>query len=302
MPQKAKENTDKAKEYTCFHCGKSYTIQKGNFPKVRSPLYVNNNGYLPWCKNCVVEQYNEYEQKYGVDEALRRACMKYDLYFSPLVVRAAQPANGNATNSKILAYISKSHLNQVTGVCYDDTSLEDENSVSGIPKEEMNARREAGISDVSAASIERWGIGFAVEEYKALDSHYKMLTKQIENIDFVQETLIRDLCAIKVQQGRAIAAKEIDKFEKLTKLYQLTLANAKLKVSDGQTNSDSDTFGVWLSQIEKNCPADFYDQPDMYKDYFGIDGYCDRHMFRPLKNLLLNEKVQDEEFNIGEDE
>lgn len=95
---------------------------------------------------------------------------------------------------------------------------------------------------------------------------------------------------------------DIDRYDKLTQLYQKTLKTANIKLSSGVVNTDNDAYGVWLSDIEKNSPADYYKDKLLFKDFFGIKEYVERLLFRPLKNLLTGSKEMDNEYSIQDDE
>lgn len=263
-------------------------------------MYSGNEGYLPWCKHCINERFDSYDAQFGTDEAIHRMCMMLNIYWSPLVLDMVKNS-GNATSSKILAYISKTNLNQVKGTSFDDTLAEEAEPGVITSQEDFEERKQSGLTTTSDKLIEKFGTGFTDEEYKLMESHYKMLTKNLENIDFVQETLIRDLCTIKAQQSRAIMDKDTDKYVKFTTLYQSTLANAKVRSSDTQVGKD-DTFGAYLAFIETHCPADYYTDKLKYWDVLGTSEYAERHIYRPMKNWFLGSKDKDKEFYIDDEE
>lgn len=290
---------DLHKIFSCSRCSRTYKKQQTNFLASPSPLYKNNNGYIHVCRHCTDELFNHYMSVTESEfESIRRLCMKMDLYYADsIVVSAKKKATQKGWMS---AYISILNLSQQKDKTYDDTIDEEKTPIISTLND-ISTLNERGEITVSERTVKRWGLGFSPEEYEVLNSHYKMLTQQIENLDFVQETLIRDLCAIKVQQTRAMQSGDIDKYEKLTKLYQSTLSNAKLKVNSGQTDVDNDCYGAWLSDIENNCPAEYYKDKTLYRDFFGIGEYLERFIYRPLKNLLTGTKDKDKEFFIDED-
>ena len=300
MPQKAKEQTDKAKEYICFHCGKSYTIQKGNFPKVRSQLYTNNDGYLPWCKTCVVEQFEKYEKKYGSDEALRRTCMKYDLYFSPLVIRMIQSANSNVTNSKILAYISKSNLAQISGSCYDDTSVEDEQIIAQEAEAEGDDVAKDG-KKVAKKSIKIFGSGFDSEAYPYMQSHYDTLISSCgEHPDIAQQTYAKQLSIIDYQITKS-AQGDAKSVPQLANSYNTLLEKGGFNKMSG--SSEGTGLGSWLRDIEQFTPAEYYKDKKIYEDEDKLGEYINRFIVRPFANLFRAGKpVMDDEFSITDAE
>lgn len=287
-------------EFCCSVCGKKYTKQKDNFPASQSPLYFGNNRFLDICVHCLDQLTLKYEKDFGNQEdAIQRVCMKYDIYFNQSLLGASKKIS--ADRSRIRTYISRANLNQYQNKTYDTylfelendkiNSIEDINDISN----EKDARRIERL-------IKKFGLGFSEAEYLMLDEHYKMLQEQIDDEDFIQETLIRDLCNIKIQQIRSMQDKDVDKYDKLTKLYQSTLSSANLKPKSSKANGNNitDSWGSFIFDIEKYAPAEYYADKKKYKDFDGIGEYFQRFLFRPLKNLMTGSKELDKEFNINE--
>ena len=295
---KTKEKTT-TREFYCFRCGSRYTKRDGNFSKVRSDMYAGNDGHLPWCRNCITEIYDRYEAEMGTDEAIRRMCILLGIYWSPAVLKMTE--NSDATKSRIFAYLSKANLSQVKGTTYEDTLAEEAGPGAIESIEDFKALKESGEISIPQKLIEKFGTGFDEAEYTLMESHYKKLTKNLENVDFVQETLICDLCAIKAQQTRAIKDKDPDLYDKFTKLYQITLDKAKVRSSDAQIGKD-DAYGNWLSYISAHSPEDYYKDKTQYWDVLGTIEYGERHIYRPMENWLTGSKTKDKEFFIGDGE
>ena len=61
-------------------------------------------------------------------------------------------------------------------------------------------------------------------------------------------------------------------------------------------------LGMWVSDIEKYTPAEFYKDKKLFKDADDIGSYASRFIFRPLKNLLTGSKDLDKEFKLTQEE
>ena len=287
---------DKPSFYLCCSCKKHFKKLDGDFPASQSELYAGLDYHLPICKTCLDKLFMHYTEVYGNDEdkAIRRICMTFDIYYNKSLLNASRKITKD--RSRIHTYISRANLLQYKDKTYD-TTLDEENN---------NIITDEQLSDMNAKELKKlnnnrkiWGNDYSAEEYDLLNNHYSMLTKQIDSIDFVQETLIRDLCDIKIQQIRARKANDLDKYEKLIKLYQSTLSNAKLKPNNGSTIDDvNDCYGSWLNDIEQFTPAEFYKDKTKYRDFFGLKEYVERFMYRPLKNLITGSREMDDEFSI----
>lgn len=290
-------------KYRCSKCGTEYVSQNTNFASSQSILYAGNNYRIDICNNCLNDLMKYYTNLYeNEDKALKRVCLHYDLYYSEDVLKVAKVKNPSA--SLIKNYISKLNMKQhdCRGKTFDTYLDENENIISS--KEDFQEMKENGEANVSQASFARWGAGLPAEDYSALDSHYKMLLKQFpDGVNFKQDTLLKMLCQTNLQMEKVWKDGNIDKYEKLVKLYQSTLSRDEIKNDiEKVIDTETDTFGCWLSDIENYCPAEYYQDKNKYKDAFKIGEYIKRFLFRPMKNYFTGSREMDYEFAIEDDD
>lgn len=290
------------RDYFCIACGKRYKKQQGVFRAAQSPIYNGNNGYLPICNNCLSAVYEAYKQEFGGNEkkAVRRTCMKFDIYYSDSAFEASEKSS--ITTDRMSSYVSKINLKQYADKTYDITIDEEENGTIISSQEDVNKAKESG-STITQIALERWGNIFAAEEYSEAEKHYKMLKAANANIDDNQEIYIKDLTIMKILQTRALKNKNLDEYEKCTKLYQNTFKASKLNLGSeiNVENDDNAVWGKWIQQCEEVCPADLYKDKKIFEDVDGIKEYFDRFIVRPFKNFFIGSKEMDKEFSVGED-
>ena len=104
---------------------------------------------------------------------------------------------------------------------------------------------------------------------------------------------------------RARQDKDIDRYDKISKLYQNTLATANLKptASNGLDENDPNaTWGCFNRDIEKYVPSEYFKDKSVFKDADGLGDYVNRHMFRPMKNWILGTKDKDKEYSLSDEE
>lgn len=299
----AAKEAEKTKEHDgfyCTRCGKKYKAQKGNFLRVQSPLWEQNDRYLPVCMTCTDELYEHYVEILGsVQAGVRRMCLHFDIYYDVGLLEAT--VKGSRSNL-LRAYISKTYLAHVQGKTYDDTM----DIEAGIPFEKPNEFEKLSVTTkpktASQRQIEEWGSEFSPTELSELDVHYKELTKEINDDSFAKDILIRDLCTIHIQKKRALKDGDTAQYEKLTKLYQSTLTSPVLKEADEQAIGHQDVYGKWLLDIEQYSPAEYYADKNRHWDFFGIGEYFERFVTRPLKNLMLGTREMDSEYSVGDDD
>lgn len=295
------EEEDK-RQYYCSCCGKPYPKQKGNFSATYSPLYAGNNGYVTICNSCRDKNFIIFTDFFSGNEekAIDRICSIFDWYYHDMAVSATRKID--ADRSRVSTYPSKMALSQTKdkGTTYLDTIRDRESkTIDTFEKlEELKEQSEGGF--VSERTVKRWGLGYSEEEYQMLNDHYRML-KDKAGDDDVKDTLIKDLCEQFILKYRARQSNDIDKFEKLSKLYQNTLANADLKPKDNKPttlNNPDECWGNFVAIVEKYSPAEFFKDKDIFKDFNGIDEYCNRHIRRSTENLINGTNIRDDEFNV----
>jgi hypothetical protein len=295
-----KEEEDR--KYYCTCCGKPFNKQDGNFSKSTSPLYAGNNGYVHICKNCVNKNFVTFTDFFTGNEekAIDRFCQIFDWYYDEDAVAASRKITANRT--RINVYPSKMNLTQSAnrGNTYLDT-IKDRESDAINSYEQLQDVKENGNEDISERTVKRWGLGYSPAEYQMLNDHYKMLKEQINPDDPIQDAYIKDACEQHILKYR-YRDTDIDKYDKVSKLYQATLANANLKPKDNTkeliSNNPDECWGNFEKIIETKSPADYFSDKKIFEDYDHMDEYYKRFIERPTDNLRNGTNIMDEEFSI----
>lgn len=295
------------KPYKCVTCGKRYTTQANNFSYSQSPLYNGNNHYLPTCSHCIDNLVEQYTELLGSqNEAIKRICLHYDIYVSDSLLNSCKKIDAN--RSRIKNYIKQCNLQQNSGKTYDTYLKEIKSDAIETIEDLEKYKAESEASNeitISERTVKRWGLGYSETEYQMLNDHYKML-KDKAGDDDVKDALIKDLCEQHVLKYRARQDKDMDRYEKISKLYQQTLSNADLKPKDNAKNNTSlnnpdECWGNFISMVENFSPAEFFKDKNIFKDYNGIEDYCNRHIKRSTENLINGTSIRDLEYNVEGD-
>lgn len=290
----------------CCRCRRELDLNK-DFYRVYSDLYTTT-GRMPICKDCLTWTIDQYTAKYGSKrEAMKRVCMAFDVYYNDEIFDKVED-----DEAFIGMYWKRLNMTQYRRKTFD-SSLDEGVTVAGIlydkkarnlrdkilAQEEEEKRIEASINP---DDIKKWGAGFAKEDYEELNRHYALLKSANPRADGNQENYIMDCCRIKMHQLKSSREGRLDDFQKMTDLYTKTYKAGNLKsVGDGAVAEDF-TFGVTAETIEKYTPAEYYKNRELYKDFDHIGEYAERHIFRPLKNIIFGTRDKDYEFYVKDEE
>ena len=271
VPSKSAFKTEEKRptEFWCCRCPKHFTKQQGNFPSSKSAIYAANNGYLPICKTCLSELYLYYcDTLDSPIEAARRICMEFDIYFDKDII-----TNVLATSTKdvaITTYIGRVVTSSGRNKSYDDTLKEDIEEIERRNALENPEDKEAREAEILKRGREMWGIDLTVSDYEFLNNEFEDWNTSCVVDGKTRESLVKDLCVIKLQQNKALAVEDVDTYNKLSTQYQKTLTTAELtpkQVSDAERATEK-PMGVMIAMFENDRPIP---EPDPeWKDVDGI--------------------------------
>ena len=287
------------KNYKCMMCGNSWDTQKNHFSKSAHPKYQSNDGYIEICNECRDRYYKRLIDLYSGNEehAIRHMCIEFGWVYHIDALTASRQIS--VERSRISHYLAKKNLGQTAsiGITYfDSMKHEYQNRLDDVIESREQAKSES--STITASAVDRWGVGFAEADYKNLDEHYRMLKKNNPNADNNQEIFIKDLCNINMLKIHALQNGDSKEYATLVEQYAKTFKQAGLRTIEEKDNSNNETFGVTLAIISEYTPEEFYKDKQLYEDWDGLGEYYDRHICRPMQNLMFDENVRDKEFYV----
>lgn len=215
IPRSAEQFDPGKHKYKCSCCGKGFNgQQKINFQKTNSPLFQANDGFLPWCKECTDKYMILLTAFYSNNEehAIEHFCQQVDWVYDIEPLKCAREISSD--RSRISHYAAKKNLNVGGRKTYFDTlKYNYEQKQDNIIASREQAKSEN--STITASAVDRWGVGFAEQDYKNLDEHYRMLKKNNPNADNNQEIFIKDLCNINMLKIQALQSGDSKEYMKL---------------------------------------------------------------------------------------
>lgn len=270
----------------CFKCGLAYSRRKGYF-SVSYAIQHKGVGYLPICKDCVDNMYNQYLARCdnNSESAVRQMCRKLDIYWSKKLYEAVKIKT--TSRSMMTQYLAKlANGAKTVGKCYDDT-LSEEGTLwefAGFTEEpEQPAETEPAISeeellkDIPDEVIAFWGTGYTADMYTQLEQRRSYWMSKFPgdfDLDIGTEAIIRQICSLELDINRDRAAgKPIEKSVTAlnTLLGSMNLKPVQKRQEELDAGINNTPMGVWLYKYEQKRPLPDID--DSLKDVNGIKKY-----------------------------
>ena len=304
-----KKNINPKDAVKCLCCGLIYPKKSDNFPTTRSPLYAENDGYLPICKDCVAKYYLLLFDFFDKDPyaALERCCQLFDWYYNERIADSILTSTGN--KNPATGYPGRAAMSQHRnlGDTYLDTIKDRADvDIGAIVKPDLalKSKSETYKGDATGGKVEddlvnKWGNRCTAEEVRVLEDHYQMLHQTSESISVVQESLIFDLCRIHLMKMQALNAKNFDDYNKMATLYQKTLTTANLEPKKKDNLSkELETWGTLTGIIEQYTPAEYYKDKKLFQVFDGIKDSIGRFLLRPMRNMFFGTRDMDAKYSI----
>ena len=262
------EKQEKIK-YKCCCCGTLYDNLEKNFPFSQSAFFKGNNNRLPICNSCFDEMTSQYEDLLGSsDAAIKRMCLHWDMYVEDGLFTSSRKID--ASRSRIKAYVKNCNMTQYAGKTFDTYLKEQESNAINNLDDLADAQEKSDTVLSEKNTVRVWGFGFSPEEFTYLNNQYSDWKAKVVIDGKARESLVRDLCVIKMHQQNAIKAKDIDLYNKLQKTYQDTLTSANLKPvqEDNNDKAGEKPMGVMIDMFENEQPIP--EPLECWKDVDGI--------------------------------
>lgn len=251
-------------EFFCCRCGKYYSKQATNFPISKSALYAGNNGYLPVCKSCVGELYKYYLRILGSEtKAAERVCQKFDYFYSSMLFSPILATSNPET--VMTSYIGRLCVSENKLKSYDDYIIENEKMQKDY--------EESGEADRELEIIENgrrvWGLDLDAKDYIYLDNEFADWNERCAIDGKTRESLVREICVIKLQQNKALLSGDIETYNKLSTTFQKTLTTAELtpKQEIDAKRASEKPMGVMIQMFENEEPI-----PEPLPEWKDVDG------------------------------
>lgn len=260
-----------------------------NFYMATSKIF--NNKKIPICKDCMLSYVYDEDGLPNIErfKEVLRLC-DYPFF------KAIWETSFNEKGETIGLYFKNVWLN------FRDKTWVDSDSINTFTNVELGKKEKTTSNVDSSELVRRWGKGYTYEELQWLDEAYDVWVVQSpdEMSQLPVQKLVKRICITELKIRRA--EEQNDNTEKLDKVYtdlmdKANFTGKNLKKEDNQNESQR-TWGLFIKDIEKYKPAEYFDNQKLYEDQEGFFDYFKRFIMRPLRNLLTGTREFDKEFNI----
>lgn len=264
--------------------------------------FVDKNGLMSVCKNCINDMYEEkYKETNSIEQSIHKLCTSLNIMYSNEALSATKTHmqtlidGGKTVNAVFGIYkqklISTKKSMDKSGV--DDMSYEDVGVI--FTTKELNAEIQIP-QDIRAF----WGNELPSENIKFLQDEYVEYSKKYGTDDPAQVSLLKQVCYTLLDLKEA--RRQQDDTKDLMKTLQDVMKSLKIAPSaKDKSNADvgSERFGEWIRDIEQYEPAQWLKSDprgDMYRDVGNVEEYYENFIVRAIKNFI----TQSKDFNIKE--
>ena len=244
------------------------------------------NGKFNICKNCFKEYVYEGDK---VNEDKFKEILR--IFNIPFYKKDFQSAIDDSKET-IGVYMKNIYLNKKADN-WNSGDFEDDGILYEYEEEQINDE-ELKL---------RWGTSWDSEEIQMLERSYHEWTTNNDANTLSVKKMIRLICMKEIEIMKARKNnKPTDKLEK-SLIDLMNTANLTPKTMSAVNETDSaKIYGVWLKDIEKYKPAEYFKDKKLYEDFDGIKGYFERFVLRPMKNILTGTRDFDKEFMIEDED
>ncbi|MGL5191657.1 MAG: hypothetical protein ACRC7S_18610 [Cetobacterium sp.] len=317
----------KLNKVVCTACGKA-KAQARDFYLSHSDLYKHNGGRMTVCKECLVDRYQIYMNKYEDEiKAIYHLCMNFDIYFSKELVESAyKQDNRNNNNDSILkTYLTKvNSLMQYKGMnsISSDYIVLDSDIIKEIEEKYKQESEEVEIEDeekkITREIRKRWGREYSDEECLLLEEYYEdYFDNYNHDNDYAKLDIVKEVCGLRLIVSRAKRDRDNKTIKEFTSLISQRMADAELKPSQQKKigEADDDMYSRKLKVLERTKPV--REVLDEYRDVDEFWKYLNKHMIKPFamalglakgeyniedgsNNIVIDDKLKNELGDIDE--
>lgn len=290
MSRKSKK-TSQLNKIKCIRCEKE---------KAESNYYINENPLFPTdktiiCKDCISDYIGEKDSSGYLDRIIMILSILNKPFLYDLWERRDKDWN------KYIPQLSSLH--QYRSLTFKDSVFSDnkmKSNIKEIEQDEVNKEVDSKEIDIDLEAAQaRWGRGkgLTIDDYIYLENFFNEYKHSYETDTPVQVNLYKNIAKVHLQAEKELANGNIKNFKDLMDLSSKLHNDGNIKPiqsTGANDNKGLSTYGLWIKEIEKTEPCEYFKDKPVYEDYDKFKKYLDNWFVRPMKNVFNISK----DFNI----
>jgi hypothetical protein len=292
------------KESWCRKCAKM--LPATEFYEAVDAGFIDTQGLMSVCKNHIQSMYDEvFLETQSMEKAIHKLCTSLNVRFSNEACSAAKEhINTLLQNGKNVTAIFSIYKMKLTATKKSMTK----SGVEDMTYEDIGTIFTTEVVDTTKIPIPKevidfWGKDVLREDIEFLEKEYTNFRATHKSDTYAEMVLLKQVCYTLLSIKRLRLAG--DDSSKLVKELQDLMKNLAISpnIANATTaaNKGSDTFGLWIEDIEREEPAQWLKtdpRGDMYRDVGNVEEYFQKYIVRPLKNFIMNSR----DFNVDSEE
>lgn len=291
MPRKARAETNRNPKLQCQGgCDRTLARNKHNFYQSNNSIHNTDfyGGFAPICKGCMRSMCFDANNNIDINGLLKVLKLLDKPFIQLEYIKLLSEGNFDLGN-----YLKDISLNS-----YGNKHFIDSDNYNNEINNTKDIMSESNNFEITPELIIKWGKGYNKEDYKILENMYEQWTTKYKSDTLAEQKTFKFLCLkeFEIMDART-NNKPVDKLED-TYIKFMNAANVTPKDSNASDPDNMNSLGIWIHEIEKTRPAEYFKDKKIYKDFDSLTDYLQRFIFRPLKNLLTGSRDFDSEFNV----
>ena len=286
----------------CSGCGTPKRL--GEF--YYSSTYLNRyTGTVPMCKGCMLDYVKpEYKNLYDIQK-IKEVLRMVDKPFIQRLWDAAKEESDKRGDGRDYygTYMKNIAMKDFKDLTWNDsdflkpTENNDKVAVSSTNTEDDDLET---IDEVELARLKKfWGEG-TVSDYLFLEDFYQEYMANFPKETPAQKNIYKNLAKIHLNAEKALANNAVKDYKDLMDLSSKMHNDANIKpiqTKGAGEDKGLNNYGLWIRDIENYEPCEYFKDKPVYEDYDGFQGYFEKWILRPMKNIFGKNR----DFDVGED-
>lgn len=286
-------NKEPTEKY-CSKCNKKKKI-KDDFYLAANDT-INVDGRLPICKKCLIGlvDMNDVETLINAMRMVDRPFLNstYEDSFSK--------KNSFGEYMRMLGTLQNRERTYLDSVFNKNLEKFSSKKEMATFHEEIESDKDGYTKDSLKTLKKKWG-DFENEDYEFLEDYYGEYAITYDTNTPVQIMLYKNIAKVHLQAGKELSQGNSKQYKELMELSSKLHNDGNIKpIQNTGANEDRglSTYGLWIKEIEKEEPCEFFEEKSQYEDYDSFNKYWEKWFIRPFKNIFNISN----DFDVGEDD